>query len=135
MDQSTHRIRKTASTGSSVESADALLDTFFAQAAEVEPESLPTVGQLRWRAEIIARLETEERLAARATGPVLIGSVVSALLAMTGLVLFVAGFDLRAIAQVGSRLAAAPWVLPVLAGCMLSSVVLAARFGTSRMLR
>jgi len=110
----------------------ALLSAFFTEAAGIEPTGLPTVGQLRWRAEVLARLEAEERRANRAGSPALVGVVLAGLGTLTLLALFLSGIDVGIVARLGAWLSATPWRLLLLVACVLSLTGCAAGVGLQR---
>ena len=63
-------MNRTRQTHENEAEADALVASFLNEAAAIEPPSLPSAGRLWWRAEILERLDAEQRRAARAARPV-----------------------------------------------------------------
>lgn len=116
----------------SVVGEERLLGTFFAEAAAVEPDPLPTAGQLRWRAEVLARLASEERRATRAGNPALVAVIVAALAALTALALFFSGIRVDVIADLGAWLVATPWRPLLLVAFVLSLTGCVASVGLQR---
>lgn len=70
---------------------DRLLSAWLSEAAEADdamPEGLPSAAQLLWRAEVLARLEAEERRSRRALMPITVAAAVavSVLVSLTALI-------------------------------------------------
>lgn len=104
--------------------SDDLVRAFLAAAAEVEPGRLSSPAQLLWRAEVLARLEADERRAWRALLPTYAAIALAALVFAGSLTVVLAGAELGTPSGIAAWLVVSP-LRPLGLGAATLAAVLA----------